>query len=654
MRVLTISYTFSVSVNSLMESDTMVPKRVKVESVKLWSDEKEVLAETFQSVDESISVLENKPRPIIEKKDLSTKLSQAHDVELDTSSEMLCPLETSDSINPAEFRDSQTAAVNVERMESAGDAGLHVRVWNDDYEGALSEQSSGSEDCPVSDDAELGLAVPIDEASSDEAEDLLDGSSFLLPKSTEKIANQRMQKESESKANMSMTMATYRVNEQQINLPDIETYDTRRRKDLPKLLKIIKQEPIETDEECVTDLEKCMQDSSLSPEEHNKAENAAKTELPDILVKIGTDCIMNSKLPVSPVCRPRRKRTEHCLFCMVKVSDSGALYDHIKKYHSKKKGADDILNRLSQEKLIPCDDCGRHLKSYRVLQQHRKQMHCNIGSTQCPHCDKTLKSHYYLRNHIWRLHSNPTRRFLCHLCPASFKVQGYLSEHLKHVHTSNIYKCNQCNQTFTSDKYLRNHKLRVHKGQQHQCPDCERSFSVGANLRRHIQLVHTKSNEHHECSECKKTFSLKSNLKEHVNSVHLKKFTFVCKHCNEGFRRKKELTTHLKMHEQFAGMAISFKISDEKMYKVNHKKNVKTSTTMQAIVPKAGGNSEAASSTMPTPVQQNTINFAMLSRQDLTRMMPGNAAEMVQIDHHVDLQSDVGPSVEIVEVNELE
>lgn len=666
------SVRIQLTVHSLIEADSMQPENVKIEDAVLWSNEQIIQAETFQSIQEA-TLIEDSPlstpsqstdaeRHVLHEDGNSFDRTSAAD---DKHERIVDSVEVCSSVdakvlsieppNEPHFKDaaaSQPAPVNVEPMESAGDRPDHCLQWNQPYSDADSNDIS-----PDHEEAPLTIAEKVDVPSASDSEAVTKkqsmGSEDALLIGKEQLVEKEMNKgqtfeedlceEDKKKTKESLD----EVSSVTCNEKHLETHEkvsvsklpqnSLHNKGLPNVVRIIKNEPVDTVEE--TNIRKT---ALVRPTE--KFDPVSKKALAEMLVELGSGVDTKNGVAEEQPCvnRPRRLRTHACSFCMVKCADVGALYKHMKKYHSKKKGIEEILEKLKEQKRVTCGDCGRHLGSYRLLQQHCKQMHCSIGSMQCPHCNKTLKSQYYLKSHIWRLHSNPSRRYLCHLCPASFKVQGYLSEHLKHVHSSNTkdsYKCSLCSYTCMTEKYLHNHKLRVHQGQQHKCSECEKSFSVAANLRRHVQLVHTKSAESHVCPECGNTFSLKSNLKEHVNSVHLRKFSFVCKFCGEGFRRKKEVDAHLEIHEKFSGMEIT--LTKEKKTrsraKVAQQKARKPALfqVQKALAPKE--TAQVSEHPLPPTIQvanRNNIHFAVLSHHDLARLLPADGSvDMIQMNN---------------------
>jgi uncharacterized Zn-finger protein len=51
-----------------------------------------------------------------------------------------------------------------------------------------------------------------------------------------------------------------------------------------------------------------------------------------------------------------------------------------------------------------------------------------------------------------------------------------------------------------------------------------------------------------KCEYCNKAFSVKGNLQQHVNAVHLKTLPYRCPICDEGFRKKGVMLSHMKSH----------------------------------------------------------------------------------------------------------
>ena len=248
--------------------------------------------------------------------------------------------------------------------------------------------------------------------------------------------------------------------------------------------------------------------------------------------------------------RPHYKREPNiaCRFCKSKLKDVQSLYNHTKLKHRNVDGYKDYLSDLRDLMKVVCPVCDKVFSCTSRLALHMGVVHTENTQAKCPKCDVVVKSEKHLKDHMRRIHSSKDHSFLCHLCPASFRLQVYLTSHLKHVHTENAedaFPCDQCDRKCSTIKYLQNHKMRVHSSKDYVCTYCSKAFAVISNMKRHILLRHERGGEKpFICTDCGKHFTLAANLKHHVNTIHLNKYSVYCPICSLGFCRQKDLEMH--------------------------------------------------------------------------------------------------------------
>ena len=66
------------------------------------------------------------------------------------------------------------------------------------------------------------------------------------------------------------------------------------------------------------------------------------------------------------------------------------------------------------------------------MASHMRRVHGEDDDfiSRCDECGMEFKRSFLLKEHIRRQHPK-NDRVLCHLCPATFKLKEYLTEHLK-------------------------------------------------------------------------------------------------------------------------------------------------------------------------------------------------------------------------------
>lgn len=76
----------------------------------------------------------------------------------------------------------------------------------------------------------------------------------------------------------------------------------------------------------------------------------------------------------------------------------------------------------------------------KILQAH-KAVHSNNAVVQCLICKKHLKSKHSLKNHMNQVHNTEIKSqfFKCPICEKSIKLRSSLNRHLKRVHPNNQF-----------------------------------------------------------------------------------------------------------------------------------------------------------------------------------------------------------------------
>ncbi|KAL1378467.1 hypothetical protein pipiens_015570 [Culex pipiens pipiens] len=238
---------------------------------------------------------------------------------------------------------------------------------------------------------------------------------------------------------------------------------------------------------------------------------------------------------------------------------------------------------------IPCEVCGKVLRSRRGYQHHYK-MHSDPDSMKCKLCEKLLSSSYELKLHM-RVHTKekPNK---CYFCPASFNRVSNLIEHKRRFHCKERpFVCGVCQLGFRSNAELKRHEpthdadkttiktqrksvttVPASDGRKdYHCKVCDTTLpsatSYHSHMRKHrkrfqcsycgLQVgqlrdfidhenTHT-GNRPYECKICSKKFKTSSTYYGHL-AVHSSQKRFACEVCNRRFTRLRHMVLHAKTH----------------------------------------------------------------------------------------------------------
>jgi hypothetical protein len=134
-----------------------------------------------------------------------------------------------------------------------------------------------------------------------------------------------------------------------------------------------------------------------------------------------------------------------------------------------------------------CEECDKVFVTYGALWYHINATHSKIP-VPCEICGKLLKSYIHKKDHVKRMHRvKPT-------CPICGKQVGNLKEHIGSVHTEDSdkkLKCEICGKGFVNDPALQAHR-NIHLNlKPYACREgCDMAYSDRSNRNQHERKVH--------------------------------------------------------------------------------------------------------------------------------------------------------------------
>ncbi len=202
---------------------------------------------------------------------------------------------------------------------------------------------------------------------------------------------------------------------------------------------------------------------------------------------------------------------ERCHICLKALATASALRKHLK-----------LHNRQS----LSCPLCSDSFPTPAKLKFHAekcgKSRDRNVAGSSVPLQEPLIETEtgewiQWVSRRETLPHSN--RQNSCHLCPAAYRREKHLKDHLKTAHGDGAsYHCRQCGRSFLASRYLREH-LKRHSGRKpFSCVHCSKAFPTLGALRRH-SVIHSHRRPF-ICPYCQKRFKRGTLCRKHIRSVH--------------------------------------------------------------------------------------------------------------------------------------
>ncbi|GFO12009.1 Zinc finger protein 26 [Plakobranchus ocellatus] len=199
-------------------------------------------------------------------------------------------------------------------------------------------------------------------------------------------------------------------------------------------------------------------------------------------------------------------------------------------------------HKLSVRK-FKCGICGKVFPNRASRLIHYKSDHKDT-ILRCPLCPLIYSTKKEVANHM-KEHGRRTKR-QCPICGVYINVlKAHLRTHksVDEMPESELYMCDQCPKRFKDASSLREHRRR-HTHEKVKCHLCPASFFSQGYLTRHLNNVHS-SLMPYQCEICGKRCKQKGNLDVHMR-IHSDVKKFPCNFCDQGFNYKSSLQGHLR------------------------------------------------------------------------------------------------------------
>ena len=103
-----------------------------------------------------------------------------------------------------------------------------------------------------------------------------------------------------------------------------------------------------------------------------------------------------------------------------------------------------------------------------------------------------------------------------------------------------------CEIVFKTETFLTKHTNSVHyeNGTKFHCNICNKEFNIKRQLQSHIKVHESRKN--FKCDICEKSFNKASTLKTHLKTIHDAQKDQNCDICSRSFSITGQLTQHIK------------------------------------------------------------------------------------------------------------
>lgn len=228
------------------------------------------------------------------------------------------------------------------------------------------------------------------------------------------------------------------------------------------------------------------------------------------------------------VLRSRTRPTYRCRECF-KVFRIKVRYNRHMEIHARE-----------NKKTVQCEFCNKCFLNNSALSVHLKT-HSGQKYYTCPFCDENFDRNEHLKLHVQTHAYNGF--FNCPHCAKGFKEYNQVRKHIRGFHSMKDYHCLHCSKVFPRPDKLKLHMLRHSDQKDFLCANCGKQFKRKDKLKEHMSRMHNPERELR--NKLNAGTPKKTPFKPKIPPSEMNAFTFKCRLCALGFKRRGMLVNHL-------------------------------------------------------------------------------------------------------------
>ena len=223
-------------------------------------------------------------------------------------------------------------------------------------------------------------------------------------------------------------------------------------------------------------------------------------------------------------------------------------------------------NSDSWDRAVSCRECGKMLKSERMLELHMNTAHTHKTVYPCKQCGKIFYAASSLHSHKKRTHTSLENKFKCPNCVRFYAFQSELLRHIDtaHMPISRTVTSNNSATQLGSPRSLLNYnntnqpmpvQSKLQSPTTSQSESVKQDVEASAAIANHVNGVKkedttddngTDSEYRFKCQQCGQMLKSRECLNLHINAKHTQKHAYPCNYCDKVFYAPSSRFCHVR------------------------------------------------------------------------------------------------------------